>query len=417
MTLSYTRPAPKKVIVVGAGISGLSAARDLHDKGHQATVLEAKDVIGGRIQSTQVGGQRYELGASFIHGNQQNPVASILESEGVILAKVDFDDIVVYKDGKQTEINDDLDPFFSFVETQKDRLAKDQSLLTTWQSYKASRSPKANELLYRLQIDNQTEIGTDLANISTQQYWEEGELKGGDYLVTGDYSSVIKNLAAGLDIRLSHIVSSIQDTGKNVIVTCKDGKTFVGDDVIVTVPLWVLQKGSITFEPTLPTAKQQAVQHLKMGNLHKTFLTFDTPFWDNVTTIGIMRSNGTKWGEFINLMPATGKPTLLALHGGTDATSLEGLSEAAIGQRAYEVLKSAYPQAKPPITTVTSKWYADPFTLGSYSYVPPGASLSMYDDIAKPYGHIHFAGEHTHSTYPSTTHGAYLSGKRAASEI
>ncbi len=411
------RNEKKKVIIVGAGISGLAAAHDLHERGHQVVVLEAKDTIGGRIQSTTVNGQKFELGASFIHGNQKNPVAALLEQEGVGLTKVNFDDIVVYKDGQRTEISDDLDPFFSFTDKQKDTLDKDQSLLTTWQNFNGSRSANANELFYRLRIDNQTEIGTDLANISTLQYDEEGEFKGGDYLLKGDYDTVIKKLAKNIDIRLGHIVTSIKDSGSGVEVKTKDGKVFSADDVIVTVPLGVLQKGSIAFEPSFPVQKQKAVQGLKMGNLHKTFLVFDKVFWDDATTIGIMRGNGTKWGEFINIAAINGKPMLLALHGGSDATSLEGVSDEAIGEQVYEALKSAYPNATRPTSVVTSKWYADPFTLGSYSYVPPGATLSMYDDLAKPYGHIHFAGEHTSSAHPSTTHGAYLSGKRAASEM
>lgn len=417
MTVHDSHPSPKKVIVVGAGISGLSAAHDLHSKGHTVVVLEAKDTIGGRIQSKTVNGQKYELGASFIHGNQQNPVAAILEKEGVGMTKVDFDNIVVYKNGQKTAVDDDLEPFFSFVEKQKHTLESDQPLLQTWKSYGRDHSSASDDLFYRLRIDTQTEIATDLSNISTMEYWEDGELKGGDHLVTGSYDTVITTLAKDLDIRLNHVVASVKDSGSGVVVTTTEGRAFTGDHVVVTVPLGVLQKGSISFEPQLPQDKQSAIGSLKMGNLHKTFLTFERVFWDDVTTIGIMREDGTKWGEFINIAPATSTPTLLALHGGADATSLEGLSEQAVGQQAFEALHSVYPRATIPTTVVTSKWYADPFTLGSYSYVPPGATLTMYDTIAQLYGHIHFAGEHTHSKYPSTTHGAYLSGKRAANEI
>lgn len=407
----------KRIVVVGAGISGLAAAHELLKEGHEVIVLEAKDTIGGRIQSTNVAGQTFQLGASFIHGNQKNPVATLLEGEGMRMKNVDFDSIVVYKNGVKAYMDDDLEPFFSFVDSEKSSLSKDQSLLDTWNSFGQARQQKSDELLYRLKIDTQTEIGADISDISTLQYDEEGELKGGDYLVTGDYTTVVKKLAEGIDVRLNHIVTRLQDTGHEVAVATKDGKSFTADAVIVTVPLGVLQKGSVTFEPQLPKEKLAAIHGLKMGNLHKTFLTFDHVFWDDVTVIGIMRDDGTKWGEFINLAPATGKPTLLALHGGNDATSLEGLSDEAIGNQAYEALSSAYPQASRPNVVVTSKWYADPFTLGSYSYIPPGASLEMYDTIAKPYGRIHFAGEHTNSLYPSTTHGAYLSGLRAAGEI
>ena len=236
-------------------------------------------------------------------------------------------------------------------------------------------------------------------------------------MVAGGYDKVINHLSKGLDIHLSTVVTKIVDKGDTVLVHTKDGEVYQASSVIVTVPLGVLQKGYITFSPAFPTKKQIAVDSLKMGNLHKTFFIFEDIFWDDIDTITIIDSQNVKIADFINVAPAFKKPILLALHAGDSAKALENLSQDELGDLAFRALQTIYPEAKKPLYTASSSWHADAFTLGSYSYVPVGASLSMYDDMAKPYGNIYFAGEHTTSEYPSTTHGAYLSGIRAAKEV
>jgi monoamine oxidase len=82
-----------------------------------------------------------------------------------------------------------------------------------------------------------------------------------------------------------------------------------------------------------------------MGNLHKTFLTFESKFWDDVDTISILNSDDTKLGDFINLEPILHKPVLLALHAGNNAISLENKSDAEIGEAVFKALQSIYPNA------------------------------------------------------------------------
>jgi monoamine oxidase len=412
------------IIIIGAGISGLSAARNLRDRGFEVTVLEAKGYVGGRIKTETIGGEKFELGASWIHGDKNNPVADILKQEGKDLALTPWETSAIYKDGKKVELDeeDKLSGFYSILENEKENGDKDISLQDTWNRFVEKNKNKYSEnelkdLYHLLAFNIDTEVGTDMRNISTWEYEEESDMKGGDKIVLDGYDAVITHLAKDLDIQLNKVVIKVEDTGNGVKIYTKDNQVYEANEVIVTVPLGVLQKGSITFSPELPEYKKTAINSLKMGNLHKTFLTFESKFWDDVDTISILNSDDTKWGDFINLEPILHKPVLLALHAGNNAISLENKSDAEIGEAVFKALQSIYPNAQKPKLVVTSKWYADPFTLGSYSYVPVGAKLSMYDDIAKPYGNIHFAGEHTTSEYPSTTHGAYLSGIRAANEI
>lgn len=419
--LAYHKLPPKKIIVIGAGLSGLAAAQNLQQKGYDVLVLEAKDYIGGRVKSETVNGERYELGASWIHGDKNNPLADILKKEGASLIPTEWSAIVYYKNGKRIEFAEDpLEGFYSHIEDFKEENGKDISLDEVWSAFaKKNKLTKdeTNDFRSLLAFDIETETGADLKNISAREYEEEQEMKGGDKLVTGGYDLAIKYLAKNLNIKLNSAVNKIEDDGDKAIVTTAAGEVFSASEVIVTVPLGVLQKGSITFMPELPAYKQKAIKSLQMGNLHKTFLSFEKKFWEDADVISIFKNNETKWSSFINLEPVFKKPVLLVLHAGENAKSLEQKTEIEIGQEAYETLKTIYPNAMEPSTVVTSKWHADSFTLGSYSYVPVGASLTMYDDIGKPFGRIHFAGEHTTSEFPSTTHGAYLSGLRAANEI
>lgn len=412
----------KKVLVIGAGIAGLAAARQLRQHGLQVRVLEAKSTAGGRIHGRQVDGDHYELGASWIHGGDNNPVAEILRKQGAQLHATPFDEILHYRAGKKLDLDKEiLQQFQAFLEGVK-RGKKDMSIHDAWQSFRHKNSARLrpeqwHNLWHFLAIDIQTEIGADLRHISAMQYEEEGEMKGGDLLVSGGYQTVIKHLAEGLEIELNSPVKKIEHGAGGVTVHADDGRRWQADALLLTVPLGVLQKGSLQFEPPLTAAKQQAIKRLGMGNLHKIFLRFKQPFWDEADSIMVINGKNTEWGNFINLQPVLQQPLLLALHAGADALKMQGKTTAQLGTEALAVLQQIYPQATAPQTVVRSEWHADPYTLGSYSYMPTGTNFALYKDIAKAQGNLYFAGEHTHERYPATTHGAYLSGLRAAREI
>jgi UDP-galactopyranose mutase len=191
----------KKVIIVGAGISGLSAAKNLHNKGFDVTILEAKDYVGGRIKTETVQGEKFELGASWIHGDKNNPVADILKQEGKELTPTSWETSVIYKNGKKIELDneDRLSGFYSILENEKEKGEKDISLQEVWNKFVQKNKDKysQDELrdLYHLLVFNiNTEVGTDIKNISTWEYEEEEEMKGGDKIVLDGYAAGMKNV-------------------------------------------------------------------------------------------------------------------------------------------------------------------------------------------------------------------------------
>ncbi|EEB11361.1 Peroxisomal N1-acetyl-spermine/spermidine oxidase precursor, putative [Pediculus humanus corporis] len=262
------------------------------------------------------------------------------------------------------------------------------------------------------------------------------------------YSCVPIALSEGLDIRLSKAVKEIHYGPDGVEIVTSNGKneddgteSFKGDVALCTLPLGVLKHsvsndGSTTgnngqnivkFIPSLPNWKVASIERLGFGNLNKVVLCFDRIFWDPESNLfGHVGSTTASRGELFLFWNLYHAPVLLALVAGEAAAIMENVSDDVIVGRCIAVLKgifgnSAVPQPK---ETVVTRWRADPWSRGSYSFVAVGASGSDYDMLAAPVSsspdippRLFFAGEHTMRNYPATVHGALLSGLREGGRI
>uniref|UniRef100_A0A665W9I8 Lysine-specific histone demethylase n=1 Tax=Echeneis naucrates TaxID=173247 RepID=A0A665W9I8_ECHNA len=284
---------------------------------------------------------------------------------------------------------------------------------------------------------------TPLSTLSLK-HWDQDddfEFTGSHLTVRNGYSCVPVALAEGLDIKLNTAVRQVRYTasGCEVIAvnTRSTTQTFIYkcDAVLCTLPLGVLkqQPPAVQFVPPLPEWKTSAIQRMGFGNLNKVVLCFDRVFWDpSVNLFGHVGSTTASRGElflFWNLYKA---PILLALMAGEAAGIMENISDDVIVGRCLAILKgifgsSSVPQPK---ETVVTRWRADPWARGSYSYVAAGSSGNDYDLMAQPITpgpaipgasqpvpRLFFAGEHTIRNYPATVHGALLSGLREAGRI
>jgi len=199
-----------------------------------------------------------------------------------------------------------------------------------------------------------------------------------------------------------------------------DQGNFNANQVVITLPLGVLQKGNVTFSPALPAAKQAAITDLDMGLLDKLYLRFPAIFWPTEPEILNFLGNGNgEWAEWLNIAHYTDKPVLLGFNASRIARQMETRTDAETVASAMQILRTVYgPQIPDPDSFRLTRWAQDPFALGSYSYLPPGTEPQIMDTLAAPVAdRLFFAGEATYSDHPSTVHGAYLSGLREAEAI
>ncbi|XP_078246759.1 peroxisomal N(1)-acetyl-spermine/spermidine oxidase [Pogona vitticeps] len=232
----------------------------------------------------------------------------------------------------------------------------------------------------------------------------------------------------------------------SVQVECEDEEKFLVDHVIVTVPLGFLKEHQETFfSPPLPSQKMAAIKHLGFGTNNKIFLEFEQPFWkpdcELVEVVWVDESPLAEsaadlqatWFQkipgFIVLQPPERYGHILCgFIAGKEAEFMETLSDTEVITALTQVLRRATgnPQLDPPKNILRSKWHSEPYTKGSYSYVAVDSSGDDIDVLAQPLPEeahnskplqVLFAGEATHRTFYSTTHGALLSGWREADRL
>ncbi len=412
----------ERVLIVGAGMAGLAAVDELHALGFaDVAILEARDRIGGRLRTDAIGGNiPVDLGASWIHGVDGNPITDIARRNGIATHPTDYDnDVVHFHDAERPSPSAGraLRRFWRLAERQRETNL--QSVYDELLEIEPLTAPDRRYLDYLLNTFVEHEHAADLRNLSLESI-QGGEAYGGhDAVFPGGYGQVADVLADGLDIRFREAVTEIDYAGTDIILTTAAGATFEATRVVVTVSLGVLKQDLISFQPALPLRKRGAIDGLEMGVLNKTCLLFDDVFWDrDVELIGYVGARRGQWAETLNLYPYTGHPILMMFNAGAYGARIERSSDQEIVAQAVAALASMYGAVPPPRDALITRWRSDPWTHGSYSYVPAGSSYQRYAELGAPVGDkLFFAGEATHVEFPSTVHGAFLSGIRAARQI
>lgn len=415
--------AAQRVIVVGAGVAGLAAARRLRQAGHRVTILEARGRLGGRVVTSDAVGVPIDLGAAWIHGDDGNPLTKLAEEAGARTVPTDWDSLAVYgPDGViDAEAVDDADAAWESVsgelEDLQDGAGVKESLLDGLVDV-AGRRALADPLA-RWTIDSYvtSDYGADPSDLSLRYFNQDEAFDGDDLIFPRGYRPLIQTLADGTPVKLRQRVRAIARDKGGVTVTTDD-RAHTADHVIVTVPLGVLRANAIAFDPPLPPATTNAIQRLRMGCLNKVVLRFPRVFWPReVEVFGLVGDQPIP--HFVNALTFTGEPILIGLIGGRSARERERLSDAVTIREARAALASSFGVEVPePSGALITRWSHDQLAYGSYSYPATGSTPADREALASSIGgRIHFAGEATHVDYFATVHGAYLSGLRAADEI
>lgn len=434
-----------KVVVIGAGIAGLSAAQQLKAAGFEVVVLEARDRIGGRVHSTtNSAGTTVEEGATWIHGNQAE-FETLVAGMNLPTVNSDFRKMTYFR----------TLPVAPTVVTQtiwddvKAKLVDAVSWNAVWHPRRAMQnvvdihyavggfSPYSSGFIANFTTaaldtefaNSATKIPAEAAlelvpNYNDAQAWDAffTSSEGDNTAFPCGFSQVATQLATGLDIRLSEPVSAINYSGCMVTVTTSAGM-HACDHVIVTVPIGVLKAGTITFTPALPAVKAAAIARLGSGLLNKCFLEFapGTQFWpSDRMVLGTSSPTRGAFSTFLNLQHLTARPVLMGWLVGDAAAEREGWNDAAIAAEAMARLRATVSASAPdPISVKVTRWGQDPYARGSYSTFTNTTQLSDRLKLREPVASnkLLFAGEATLDTGFAQVPGAYTSGKREADRL
>ncbi|MFN8025037.1 MAG: NAD(P)/FAD-dependent oxidoreductase [Acidimicrobiia bacterium] len=273
---------------------------------------------------------------------------------------------------------------------------------------------------YVLNDNYEQEYAGSVDELSAWWFDDDAELRGKDVLFPAGYGAVVDWLARGLNVQLRTIVERIDWDDEGVTVGTGNG-TVTGDHVVVTLPLGVLQGGSVQFGTPLPAKKRVAIDRLGMGVFDKCYLQFPDVFWpdtDWMTYVPDVAHAG-QWVEWLNVARPTGAPVLLGFNPAAFGREIENWSDAQIVDSAMGTLRTIFGDRIPaPTGSQITRWASDPYAQGSYSFNKLGSTPAMRDHLAASVdGRVHFAGEATSRDSFATVHGAYLSGVRAAKAI
>lgn len=333
------------VIVVGAGLAGLAAARQLMSFGFKVIVLEGRTRPGGRVYTQKMGQEgKYaavDLGGSVITGIHANPLGVLARQLSIPLHKV-RDNCPLYKpDGapvsKETDSNVEL--IFnklldkvSEVREVMGGLASQVSLGSVLDSlrqlYAVARSTEEKQLL-EWHFANLEYANAGCLSELSAAYWDQDDPyeMGGDHcFLAGGNWGIIRSLCKGVPIFYGKTVQTIRYGNEGVEVLAGD-QMFQADMVLCTVPLGILKKGAIKFEPELPQRKLGAIHRLGFGLLNKVAMLFPYVFWgEDLDTFGCLREQSHNRGEFFlfySYHTVSGGPILVALVAGEAAHSFE----------------------------------------------------------------------------------------------
>nr|KAF6472551.1 spermine oxidase [Molossus molossus] len=470
------RRGQPRVVVIGAGLAGLAAAKALLEQGFtDVTVLEASSRIGGRVESVKLGHATFELGATWIHGSQGNPIYHLAEANGLLEETTDGErsvgrishysknGVACYLTNRGRRIPKDVVEEFSdlynevynltqeFFRHGKPVNAESQNSVGVFtreevrnrirddpDDTEATKRLKLAMIQQYLKVESCESSSHSMDEVSLSAFGEWTEIPGAHHIIPSGFMRVVELLAEGIP---AHVIQ----LGK--AVRCVHWDQASGRPRGPEIePRGVLKKQHTSFfRPGLPTEKVAAIHRLGIGTTDKIFLEFEEPFWGPECN-----SLQFVWEDEAESCTLTYPPELWyrkicgfdvlypperyghVLSGwicGEEALVMEKCDDEAVAEICTEMLRqfTGNSNIPKPRRIMRSAWGSNPYFRGSYSYTQVGSSGADVEKLAKPLPYtessktapmqVLFSGEATHRKYYSTTHGALLSGQREAARL
>lgn len=441
-TLLRLAAAEYDVIIIGAGWSGLGAAKTLKQRGiTNFIVLEAHDYIGGRCKSTKIYDDViYEEGTAYLTGIDENLVYEYGQEIGTewVPHEYQYD---TYKDGKPFPGGKTFWDYYMGIwsawDVQYGSLNVNSSMADVINTYATELNLTTGSDEDALFSAASERVSYDYAAVLSKFNVYAGNLSGdgpgGIVIAKRGLSTIVEKYAESLlpHIKLNAQVTDINYSDLPILVTYKNENgitsTIEGSKVLVTVPFGILKAGDIQFIPAFVEAgeagvkKQKSIDMMNPGKYEKIALFWqnmaeDEIFWDTNTehTMHVQgddqQGNFTHWNSYYHV---NNVPYLESSASQQYVDIIETLTDKEVVAQAVERLRLYYGKEAVPEPThyFLPRWYQEEFTKTIYAYVEPGAGFDTRENLKETlYGRLFFAGEATYEARFGTAHGALYSG-------
>ncbi len=445
-----TAPETADTIVIGGGLSGLTAARRLTEHGQAVILLEARDRVGGRTYHGPIGERRFDLGAQFV-GPTQDRVKALAAELGLQLKPV-------FTQGKRIwELRDDRLEFgqgnpplpigtlldLPHVMSRVDAMARETGAVAPWAAPNAAQLDSITAATWAdahtytantmdlLTCSTRAVFGADpdeLSMLFVAFYTAQGDslemltnTQGGaqDSIIVGGTQQLSLKLAdrLGAAVRLNQPVSHVHQDDDGITITTEAGASFRARHAIIAMPPAAAER--LIYDPPLPPDRRELQQRAPMGRYFKVIVTYDKPFWRDAGYSGEVASVRGPITASYDDDPGDGTGALLTFIGGDHALQWRALPPDQQKQAVLDCLARWFGEAaRKPTAYGYNDWEMQRFTGGApVAIMAPGVLSRLGPALRAPCGRIHWAGTEAAEKWTGYMDGAIRAGEAAAAVV